>query len=452
MGSDGKKPEGNIEAPPEALAPGVPATTPALPPIAAKADDLEEIKKAVEDAAAVSGGLWLSYLFVLSYVAIAAGAVTHEDLLLVRPVKLPFLNVELPLLAFFALAPFVTLITHIYALMHFRMLGNKASRFHNELQRQFPAEGDNKDIRDKLRRLLPSNIFVQILAGPPELRQSNIGVMLKLIALTTVVIFPILVLLLLQIQFLPFHDMMITRAQRVALVLDIAVLWLLRPPVFGGLSGERSRHTLIYVWARRGFGFVLAGVTSIAVLWFSIVVATIPGESQETALASLDRPLWRISSATEGTKLVSTHDLLFSGEVDQTTRRRKSLFSNTLVLPGFNIYEALKIDDPKKLAWKEHLVDLRARHLEQAVLNGADLTRADLFGAQLQGASLGGAELQGAWLGFANLQGASLNGARLQGASLWGADLQGAPLDSAMLLGVSLDRASCRGPRSITRE
>jgi hypothetical protein len=80
-------------------APPLPA--PGLPAIAAKADDLEEIKKSVEDAASVSGGLWLSYLFVLSYIAIAAGAVTHEDLLLERPVKLPFLNVELPLLAFF---------------------------------------------------------------------------------------------------------------------------------------------------------------------------------------------------------------------------------------------------------------------------------------------------------------------------------------------------------------
>ena len=206
-----------------------PPPAPDLPAIAAKADDLEEIKKSVEDAASVSGGLWLSYLFVLSYIAIAAGAVTHEDLLLERPVKLPFLNVELPLLAFFALAPFVVLIIHAYALMHFIMLGKKASRFHNELRRQFPdgetetqksgaaPDGAQKDIRDKLRRLLPSNIFVQILAGPPELRTGVFGSMLKLIALTTLVVFPILLLLLLQIQFLPFHDVRITWAQRGAL-------------------------------------------------------------------------------------------------------------------------------------------------------------------------------------------------------------------------------------------
>jgi hypothetical protein len=90
MGSDDNKPD--LETPPAVVAPGEPKET-ALPPIAAKADDLEEIKKAVEDAASVSGGLWLSYLFVLSYIAIAAGAVTHEDLLLERAVKLPFLNV-----------------------------------------------------------------------------------------------------------------------------------------------------------------------------------------------------------------------------------------------------------------------------------------------------------------------------------------------------------------------
>jgi hypothetical protein len=121
-----------------AAEPGEQTVGSALPAIADKADDLTEIKKAVEDAASVSGGLWLSYLFVLSYIAIAAAAVTHEDLLLIRPVKLPFLNVELPLKAFFALAPFVVLIIHAYALMHFIMLGKKASRFHNELRRQFP--------------------------------------------------------------------------------------------------------------------------------------------------------------------------------------------------------------------------------------------------------------------------------------------------------------------------
>jgi uncharacterized protein YjbI with pentapeptide repeats len=449
MGSDEKKPDGNIEAPPEAVMPGGAANAPALPAIAAKADDLEEIERAVEDAASVSGGLWLSYLFVLSYIAIAAGAVTHEDLLLIRPVKLPFLNVELPLKAFFALAPFVVLIMHAYALMHFIMLGNKASRFHNELRDKFQGDGDNKNIRDKLRRLLPSNIFVQILAGPPELRGGIFGFFLKLIALTTLVAFPVLVLLLLQIQFLPFHDFSITWAQRTALFLDIVVLWLLRPPTVSDTSAEISKRARFFSQDQRGFAVVRAFILSIAALCFSIVVAAIPGEWQETSLAALDRPRWQVPDVDflggNKTKLVSTRDLLFAGEVDSTTRRRKSLFSNTLVLPGFNLYEALKIDDPKKLAWKEHLIDLRGRHLEQAVLNGADLTKADLTGAELQGALLDSAQLQGATLAHAQLQGALLDSAQLQGATLFGAYLLGASLRSALLQGALLERAELQG-------
>ena len=48
----------------------------------AKAVDLDEIKKAVEDAAAVSGPPWISYFFALFYVALAAAGVTRTDLLL----------------------------------------------------------------------------------------------------------------------------------------------------------------------------------------------------------------------------------------------------------------------------------------------------------------------------------------------------------------------------------
>jgi hypothetical protein len=72
----------------------------------------------------------------------------------------------------------------------------------------------------------------------------------------------------------------------------------------------------------------------------SIVVATIPGKWPETALAALDRAQWRFADVA----VASTHDLWFAGGVNETTRRRKSLFSNTLVLPGFSLYEALKID------------------------------------------------------------------------------------------------------------
>ena len=64
----------------------------------------------------------------------AAGAVTHADLFFENPVKLPFLNIELPLLAFFFLAPILFLVVHAYTLVHLVMLTDKAKRFHQALR------------------------------------------------------------------------------------------------------------------------------------------------------------------------------------------------------------------------------------------------------------------------------------------------------------------------------
>jgi hypothetical protein len=91
----------------------------------------------------------------------------------IRPVKLPFLNVELPLVAFFFIAPFVILIMHAYALMLLLCSAKRPRVF--TMSCGATPESDNKEIRDKLRRLLPSNIFLQILAGPPELGTGVFG-------------------------------------------------------------------------------------------------------------------------------------------------------------------------------------------------------------------------------------------------------------------------------------
>lgn len=147
--------------------------------MAAKANDLEAIKKAVDDAASVGGGLWLSYLFVLFYLAVAAGAVTHADLFLENPVKLPFLNIELPLLAFFFLAPILFIIVHVYTLVHLVFLTEKAKRYHQALhdrKRHITAAA-----RANLQSQLPSNIFIQFLAGPSDLRESAFGWLLRAI-------------------------------------------------------------------------------------------------------------------------------------------------------------------------------------------------------------------------------------------------------------------------------
>lgn len=446
-----------------------------LKKFADKAYDLDLVRKSVDDAASVSAGLWLSYLFALFYIGIAAGGVTHENLLLENPVRLPFLNVELPFVAFFVLAPVLFVVSHAYTLMHFVVLAAKVGAYNTELAKQIPAPDvasaseldvahtpDHREIRRGLRRQLPSNIFVQFLAGPLDIREGGVGFLLKAIAWISLVIGPVCLLLLIQVQFLPYHLEWVTWVQRLSLLADVVLLWFLWPAVLGGRSEIRWPR----VWRHP-----VAAVVSLVPIALAFAVARYPGEWVDHHVGHMrwipvaPRQAWH--EAKNWPELASTwlahpgwtsvHDFLFNGDVDDVTRRRQSFFSNTLVLPAFDGLAAAGIDDPKRLDSDgvKHSLILRGRHLKGAVLTRADLRKADLEAAELEGANLDGAQLQGAKLDraelegtslvFADLRDASLQQARLPGAGLDGAQLQGANLSGAQLQGIKLGSAQLQG-------
>jgi uncharacterized protein YjbI with pentapeptide repeats len=388
--------------------------------LADKAQNLDALRDAVVDAASVSTGLWFSYLFVLFYFAIAAGSVTHLDLLFENPVKLPFLNVNLPLVGFFVLAPMLFLIVHVFVLLHFVLLAEKVGVFDAQLRKQIA----DKATRGRIRGQLPSNIFVQFLAGPREMRSGIMGRMLRLVAQISLVAGPVALLVLLQLQFLPFHFLEVTWWNRVAVVLDLVMLWTLWPSVAEG------KMTWIAWRDLRRARVAIAVAGSVAVMLVVFTLATFPGEWLNETL-----------STARGWKPL--YELVIAGGVDPTTRRPTSLWpnSNRLVLPGLDAIDHTKYGTDDKLFAVAETLSLRARHLEEAVLFGADLRKADLTGSYLTGAQLNGAELQNAILDGAWLQQVFLNGAQLQGASLNGAHLRNAHLESAKMQGASLDRA-----------
>jgi uncharacterized protein YjbI with pentapeptide repeats len=389
---------------------------------------------------------------VLFYLAVAAGAVTHADLFLENPVKLPFLNIELPLLAFFFLAPILFIIVHAYTLVHLVMLTDKAKRYNAVMREQIgdedgllPGESERrKAVRDELRRQLPSNIFIQFLAGPADIRDSWFGWLLRTIAWTTLVIAPVLLLLLLQFQFLPYHYGPITWIHRGALLADLILVWWLWRKILsargveapiqspsGSTSSLGSRF-----W--KSFAFDPSGIAAsllVLVVLFSWFVATFPGEWQEASQSNSEEP-----RAT-----FSLHDWIFNSPFDPATGRRRNALSATLVLPALNIYDGLKIDDPKKTLWRNYVFVAGRRDLRGAIFDSSLLPKVDFTGAQLQGASLLSAQLQGASFNGAQLQGAFFQNAQLQGASLFGAQLQGASLAGAQLHGANLEFAQLPG-------
>jgi uncharacterized protein YjbI with pentapeptide repeats len=408
----------------------------------ARADEPADVKAArefVQDAASVASALWVSYLGIMVYIAIAVGAVTHVDLFLERPVKLPLLgDTPLPLLAFFILAPIAFIIWHAYTLLHFGILAEKVTAF-----------AATPGYREDYLWRLPANIFLQLLVGPPALRKGRIGFVSAAIAWISLVIGPILLLLLIQIQFLPFHSWVVTSIHRAMIILDLVLLWMLWPVVVpNGKAQLAPERRFGSSWA----AFPAAGATAV-VLIVSGVLATFPGEWMEQyggakwippnwftawlgARDAIDQPVW-----------TSVHDLLFNGPYDERNQRRRSLFSNTLVLPDFDALGAAALDESKLDATKQTIVR-KWGHFEQAIFRGADLRKVNFENAHLEGASFYQAKMQRAQLYNANLEGADLyqaalqdasfNSARLGLANLRGADLRRADLFQAGLEGASL--------------
>ncbi len=452
---------------------------------ASKAKDLEALRSAVVDAASVGAGLWLSYLFVLFYLAIAVGSVTHRDLLFEKAVKLPFLNVELPLTAFFVIGPGLFLIVHAYVLLHFMLLADKAGAFHQQLKDQI----EDADVRSRLRRQLPSNIFVQYVAGPPEIRSGVLGFLFRSIAEISLVYLPIALLVLFQLQFLAYHSHAITWWHRAAILIELTLVWTLWPSI---ARGEISRLGVLTVRSRRvGVSITLTTLTFV----FIAGIATFPGEwlnqnvpsiriiptrlpwsganeiPPPPTISHVDEPgliqglfytLWdTIEYRLDLMARRSLYDLLIAGEVDPVGRKPTSIWSNRLVLTELDTSAA-----------SNEVLSLRGRHLEGAVFLFARMPNADFTGAHLQEALLDGADLRGAQFGCGaiprmaggdrsgdlddfdegkregqctELQLASLRHARLQGATFDGADLKGADFFGALLHGASIRSAAAQG-------
>jgi hypothetical protein len=130
-----------------------------------------------------------------------------------------------------------------------------------------------------------------------------------------------------QLKFLPYHSEWIAWWQRIALVIDLALLWRLWPAV---LRDDSKRE------AWRGMPsstlIVMAIVTLVsAPLVFAI--ATFPGEWLEGNLPSVRLipttwAAWTLPSVqaiqTTGSGWATLHELLVAGEVDFAARKPKS--------------------------------------------------------------------------------------------------------------------------------
>ena len=164
--------------------------------------------------------LWFSFLGLTLYLAIAALATTHRNLLLGEPQILPILNIKVELLPFYVIAPLLYLVFHFYLLMMLALLARTAAEFDKQLRTTVPGEPE----RERYRAQVGNALFLQLLVGMKGERTGVNAFLMGLIALITIVLAPLATLVLMQMMFLPYHHLRITWWHRGIVVADLVLI------------------------------------------------------------------------------------------------------------------------------------------------------------------------------------------------------------------------------------
>jgi uncharacterized protein YjbI with pentapeptide repeats len=467
--------------------------------------DVAALEKSLNDSATRVSTIWASFLIFSLYLLTAATTVTHRQLFLAEPVKLPVLNIDLPLWGFFFLAPILFVILHTYVLIQVILLSRTAAAYNSALAKIAERDNLTSEENASLRQRLANTLFAQIFAGSPREREGAFGWLLRAMAWLTLAISPILILLTFQFTFLPYHSHGVTWTHRLLILLEFVVAFQLWPLVLdpqrdvrwpqwrAGVrpAGEGMRSLLrapepalrvgraLRRWAvPLGVGLILAclalWLASFPGEWHINVVTGQPVDAvqcerllhQHFRMADLrvdrlnvqradvvdDEKLEKIEKATERngeqpyegerTRLLRGRDLN-CGDFSDFADLRRVDFSDAQ-LRNAKLSNSKLHGSSFARAQLQGAILVSAQ-LQSALLDNALLQAANLDRARLQRASLRFAHLESASLSEAELQGAQLDQARLQGASLWGAELQGASLDGAELQGARLHNARLHG-------
>jgi uncharacterized protein YjbI with pentapeptide repeats len=389
--------------------------------------DVGALEKSLNDSAGRVSGIWLSFVAFSAYLAAAASIISHRQLFLEDPIKLPTINIDLPLVASAILLPMLFVIYHIFVLLQVVLLSRTADAYNEAVERNVPEGPD----RTLIRQRLGNTLFAQLFAGSPREREGVIGWLLRIMAWVTLALAPPLVLLIFELKFLPYHSGFITWTQRFLISFDLLTVLLL----WAGAVDPRNDIT----WKR----IVRAPVSSllaVLVVAFSCIVLTFPGE---------------FHAGWTRQKVVYDPTFLYGGDPECHEKGYLawllSLHYDRISVVGGQMIDGdklRKIEDIAKARNQkpyegERTRSFRGRDLRCGNLGGVDLRRADFTDANLSGANLAGADLQGSLFKShgTQLQGASLDGALLQGANFEGANLKDASLAAAHLQNAVLNSA-----------
>lgn len=456
-----------------------------------EASDFEkELVAAVNDAAGYCRTLWAAFITYMGAVFILVSGTTHEDLLRETPVKMPLFELGVPLRLFYVIAPLLLVLFHLNLLLKL-----------HDLRLRVRALADARtgpDERALLRRRLLAfdyGLLTGNLVGDRRERS-----LLTVVSNATIFIMPIVLLLYVQLQFLPYHGSTVTWTHRALVFVDLSMIFLIQrwmeTPASRTMKSLRQHLVsfLNYIWqaARDLWTLVRRQIArgedahqapTMAEMMRSLrefsesIIAWIRKYQPETIWGRLLNPLvlipilWRLMLAT-GVIAISIFFLAYpSEEVDIFWSRQQPGarppvagsdyaerfgIARSLYLPGrtfwsknppveiLAVYEAKHLSDPaaeKSASPLARQREAQDRYAEPMDIRGRDLSFADFEQSSFRKARMSG-NFRGASFRSADLQGTDFNDSHIEDAKFAAAQLQHANLSGVHAANADFETAN----------
>jgi len=97
--------------------------------------DIDALRESVNTASTHTRRVFLTFLVFCAYYTITVLTTTHVQLLTEAPIKLPILQIPIPLLWFYSCGPFVIVGFFIYLVAQIFLLNEKANHWYNQLKK-----------------------------------------------------------------------------------------------------------------------------------------------------------------------------------------------------------------------------------------------------------------------------------------------------------------------------
>src|ERR1700761_2630406 len=188
---------------------------------------LNSLTDALNSASSNAWRALVSYGTLGIYLLLGATGVSHAQLLLGSSVKLPLIELEVPLVTFYIVAPILLVLTYIYAAIQFAAFYGGLIAFEEELKFTVPISSERRIFRTSINSSLLTNAMGINDTQWPTRLAAFFTLWIVLAAA------PLIILIAVQLAILPLHNASVTWVHRILiLVAAISGLILLSPIAF----------------------------------------------------------------------------------------------------------------------------------------------------------------------------------------------------------------------------